>query len=53
MDSNLGSNLGSKTVDALPADLEGVVEAWARLPEAVRARILGVVEGATASAGEG
>ncbi|MFH1110366.1 MAG: hypothetical protein V1790_14390 [Planctomycetota bacterium] len=47
------SNLGSKTVDSLPAELRSVVEVWARLPEAVRARIVGVVEGAAVSAGEG
>ncbi len=41
------------TVDGLLADLRSVVEAWPRLPETVRARIVGVVEGATASAGDG
>ena len=33
-------------------DLAVLVEAWDRLPEAVRARIVGLVEGATASVGE-
>jgi len=36
----------------LPDDLRAVVEAWDKLPEAVRARIVGLVEGATASVGE-
>ena len=47
----MGSHVAG-TVESLPADLRGVVEAWPRLPETVRARIVGVVEGATASAGE-
>ena len=33
---------------AIPDDLWAVVEAWDRLPERVRARIVGVVEGAIA-----
>jgi len=33
-------------------DLGAVISAWPGLPEAVRARIVGLVEGATASAGE-
>jgi len=37
---------------AIPGDLRAVVEAWDRLPEPVRARIVGLVEGATASVGE-
>jgi hypothetical protein len=51
----MGSGLGSKTVDSLPADLRAFFEALDRLPlpEAIRARIVGLVEGATASAGEG
>ena len=54
-DARMGSGLGSKTVDSLPADLRAFFEALDRLPlpEAIRARIVGLVEGATASAGEG
>jgi len=33
-------------------DLGAVISAWPGLPEAVRARIVGLVEGATASVGE-
>ena len=32
-------------------DLGAVISAWAGLPEAIRARIVGLVEGATAAAG--
>jgi len=32
-------------------DLEAVISAWAELPEAVKARIVGLVEGATAKGG--
>jgi len=32
-------------------DLGAVISAWPGLPEAVRARIVGLVEGATAAAG--
>ena len=33
-------------------ELAAVISAWPGLPEAVRARIVGLVEGATASVGE-
>jgi len=33
-------------------ELAAVVAAWDGLPESIRARIVGLVEGATASAGE-
>jgi len=43
------SSAESGNSQAADPDLDAVIAAWATLPEAVRARIVGLVEGATES----
>ena len=44
-----GPGIGTSSPDApaLPLSLKAVIDAWPGLPETMRARILGIVEGAT------
>ena len=62
IDKELGPNTQKGTVPraaecaAFPTndrELSVIAAAWSRLPEAIRARILGLVEGATATGAEG